>query len=373
MQPNNPKTIEILSMCGGDAVKASRMIRDNDLPFLSGNEKRRAKETRNGNVRRLLNICRENNIHILPLDSDDYPPLLKKIDDPPIVLFVKGNVRAVNSELTISAVGTKRPSEYSLYVTENITSTLSKVGAVMISGIAVGLDTAVHKACIKAKGPSVAILPCGILADYPKGDKDIKNDIIKNGGALVSELLPYTNASLYYFRPRDRIISGMSLGTIVLQAGEKSGALVTANLAFAQKREVFYIPPHDIFLKEYGGVKILYEHNAVPVFNVSDITDRLLKDKSDKKNVIEKIKTISPEAPVSRASDAPKETKKKEIPDNLSGDEKMLAEIIAKEEADIETLINKSGLSYENAINALTALELTGVIERQMNGIYILP
>ncbi len=375
MQPNNPKTNKILSMCGGDAVKASRTIRDKDLPFLSENEKRRASETRNGNVLRLLNICNENNIQILTLDSDDYPALLKEIENPPIVLFVKGDVSALKSELIISAVGTKRPSEYSLSVTENIIGTLSKVGAVMVSGNAQGLDTAVHRACIKAKGRSVAVLPCGILANYPKEDKDLKNDIIKNGGAVVSELLPYTNASLYYFRPRDRIISGLSLGTLVLQAGERSGALVTANLAFSQKREVFYIPPHDILSKEYGGAKILAYHNAAPVFDASDITESLLKNSIEKEAVFEKIKSMTPEKNEqvkSKPKEPPKEVKeeKPKIPENLSDDERKLAEIIIKEEADIESLISKSGFSYEDAISALTMLELSGVIERQMDGNY---
>lgn len=380
MQPNNPKTNKILSMCGGDAVKASRMIRDKDLPFLSENEKRRALETRNGNVMRLLNICNENKIHILTLDSDEYPSLLKKIEDPPIVLFVKGDISALNGELMISAVGTKRPSEYSLSMTENIIGTLSKIGAVIVSGNAEGLDTAVHRACIKAKGKSVAVLPCGILANYPKGDKDLKNDIIKNGGAVISELLPYTNANIYYFRPRDRIISGMSLGTIVLQAGEKSGALVTANLAFSQKREVFYIPPHDILSKEYSGAKILSYHYAVPVFDASDVTENLLKNSSEKEAVFEKIKNIKSEIREQVKSKPPetpkpqKEEKKKkpDIPKNLSDDERKLVEIIAENEADIETLINKCGLSYENAISALTMLELAGVVERQMDGNYII-
>ncbi len=378
MQPNNPKTNKILSMCGGDAVKASKTIRDKDLPFLSENEKRRANETRNGNILHLLDICNENNIQILTLDSDDYPALLKEIENPPIVLFVKGDVSALNSNLMISAVGTKRPSEYSLFVTENIIGTLSKVGAVIVSGNAVGLDTAIHRACIKEKGKSVAILPCGILANNPKEDKDLKNDIIKCGGAVVSELLPYTSTSLYYYRPRDRIISGMSLGTVVLQAGEKSGALVTANFASAQGREVFYIPPHDIFSKEYSGSKILSRHNAVPVFEVSDITDSLLKNSSEKETVFEKIKSIKPEK-IEQTKFKPKDPptppkkikkEKPEIPENLSNDERILVEIIAEEKADIEMLIDKSGLSYENAISALTMLELAGVVERQMDGNY---
>lgn len=378
MQPNNPKTNKILSMCDGDVVKASRTIRDDDLPCLSENEKKRALETRNGNVMRLMNICNENNIHILTLDSDDYPDLLKKIENPPIVLFVKGDVSALKSELIISAVGTKRPSEYSLNVTDSIIGMLSKIGAVLVSGNARGLDTAVHRACIKASGKSISVLPCGVLANYPKEDKDLRNDIIKNGGAVVSELLPYTSASLYYFRPRDRIISGLSQGTLVLQAGERSGSLVTANLAFSQDREVFYIPPPDIFSKEYAGVKILAYHNAAPVFDASDITECLLKSTVDKEAVYKKIKRMKSESreqtestfqkpPIMQYED---KKKKPEIPENLSDDERKLVGIIIEEETDIETLINKSGLSYESTISALTMLELAGVVERQMDGNY---
>ncbi len=378
MQPANPKTNYILSQCGGDATKASKAIRDEGLSYLTENEKRRAFETRNSAIQRVLNICEENGIRIITPDSAEYPPLLRNIENPPIVLFVKGSLSGLENELVISAVGTKKPSEYSLSTTDVLIGTLSKIGAVFVSGNADGLDNAVHKACIKAHGRSIAVLPCGILSDYPKGSKELKNEILENGGALISELFPYSSAAIGYFHLRNRIISGMSLGTIVLQAGEKSGALITANYALEQKREVFYIPPHDIFSKEYGGAKILSEQNAIPIFGCNDVVDRLLKNESSKTAVSRKISELEalnqkPEPPkkapkAKKSAEAPK--KKSEIPNDLSKEEKILAELILKSPANIDALMDKSGFDYETAISALTILELSDVITRQMDGNY---
>lgn len=382
MQPDNPKTNLILSQNGGDATKTAKAIRDENLSVLSDSEKRRAAETRNGAVIRILKICEENGIRIITLDSEEYPPLLKNIQDPPTVLFVKGSLAGLKDKLVISAVGTKRPSEYSLSVTETLIETLSKIGAVAVSGNAEGLDSAVHRACIKSHGRSIAVLPCGVLADYPKGGKELKNDIVKNGGAVISELLPYTNAFIGYFHRRNRLISGISAGTIILQAGEKSGSLSTANCAFSQNRTVFYIPPHDIFSKEYSGAAILAKQSAVPIFGISDITDNLLKSGSKKAVVSQKIKTLEFEAhkktsPPPKTDELPKPADAEtytapKIPDNLSAEEKTLADIIAKAPVDIDTLIDKSGLEYETAVGALTILELSGVIKRQMDGNYSL-
>ena len=381
MQPNNPKTNQLLSRYGGNATKTSTAIRDENLSCLSESEKRRAAETRNGAVQRVLKICGENGIRIITLDDSEYPPLLREIEDPPIVLFVKGSLSGLENELVISAVGTKRPSEYSLSVTDALIGTLSKIGAVIVSGNADGLDSAVHRACINARGRSIAVLPCGLLSDYPKGSQELRSEILENGGALVSELLPYTKASIGYFHQRNRIISGMSLGTIVLQAGEKSGSLITASLASEQKREVFYIPPHDIFSKEYSGAEILARQNAVPVFGCADIAEVLLKNGSTKTAVSRKIaeyETVKQPTPRVSTNDSKprknieeKNNKKSEIPDNLSAEEKTLAELIAKAPLDIDALIDKSGLDYETAVGALTVLELSGIITRQMDGNYI--
>lgn len=381
MQPDNPKTNRILSENGGDATKAAKAIRDDNLPILSDSEKRRAVETRNGAVQRVLKICADNDIHIITLDSENYPPLLKNIPDPPVVLFAKGSLKGLKDKLVISAVGTKRPSDYSVSAAEALIKTLSKIGAVAVSGNAGGLDSVVHQTCISCHGRSIAVLPCGILADYPKGGKELKNAIVDNGGALISELLPYTNAFIGYFRRRNRIISGMSEGTIVLQAGEKSGSLSTANCAFSQNRTVFYIPPHDIFSKEYSGAAILAKKNAIPVFDVSDITDNLLKDSSRIADISQKIKTLEFDEQKPQKPDKPQNPRKKEtakaeevveITENLSDEEKALVEIIKKAPVDIDALIDKSGLDYETAIDTLTVLELSKVIERQMDGNYAL-
>lgn len=276
MQPCNHKTIEILEHFDNNPEKAAAAIRDGRV-LLTENEKQRAKEVRNGAVREVLRICYDNGIKIITLDDEEYPPLLKNISDPPIVLFCAGDIKNLDGALTVSAVGTRNPSDYGIAVTKRIIPQLAKVGAVITSGLAVGIDAAVHKSCIDSGGRTIGVLACGIMVNYPAENMRLKREIVANGGAVISELLPFTKPSADYFQYRNRIISGLSLGTLVIEASEKSGALITANHACEQGREVFFIPPHDILAPRYMGVAALGRDGATPVFSYLDVLYPLLK------------------------------------------------------------------------------------------------
>lgn len=276
MQPYNRRTIEILEHFDYNAEKAAAAIRDGEV-LLTDDEKQRAKEVRNGAVREVIKLCSENDIKIITLDDEEYPSLLKNIDNPPIVLFCAGDLGKLDGELTVSAVGTRESSDYGISVTRQIIPQLVKVGAVITSGLAVGIDAAAHKSCIDSGGRTVGVLGCGILVNYPAKNAQLKREIIESGGAVISELLPFTKPSPDYFQHRNRIISGLSLGTLVLEADEKSGALITANHACEQGREVFFIPPHDIFSPRFMGVAALGRDGAVPVYSYLDILYSLLK------------------------------------------------------------------------------------------------
>lgn len=284
MQPYNRKTLEILERSDYNAEKAAAAIRDGQV-LLTDDEKKRAAETRNGSVREVLDICRKNGIRIITLNDNDYPMLLKSIDNPPIVLFCAGNLSGLDNALTVSAVGTRNPSSYSISVTRRIIPQLCEVGAVITSGLAVGIDYEVHKACINSGGRTIGVLGCGIMINYPADNAKLKREIIENGGAVISELLPYTRPSADYFQYRNRIISGLSKGTLVIEADEKSGALLTANHACEQGREVFYIPPHDILSPRFMGAASLGRDGAVPVFNYLDILCSLLSGEEFEKLV----------------------------------------------------------------------------------------
>ena len=276
MQPYNHKTIEILEQFDFNAEKTAAAIRDGEVS-LSEDEKLRAKQTRNGAVREVLKLCYDNGIKIITLDDKEYPALLRNIDNPPIVLFCAGNLNDLDSSLTISAVGTRKPSEYGIAVTRRIIPQLTKVGAVITSGLAVGIDAAAHKSCLNSGGRTIGVLACGILVNYPMENAGLKRGIVENGGAVISELLPFTRPSADYFQYRNRIISGLSLGTLIIEASDKSGALITANHACEQGREVFFIPPHDILSPRFMGVAALGRDGATPVYSYLDILYALLK------------------------------------------------------------------------------------------------
>ncbi len=278
MTPHNPKTTLILSQYDYNAKVAAQAVRDGEIPFLSEDEQRRAAEIRSGAVQNVLAACEEQNIDIITLDDERYPKLLRNIENPPIVLFCAGDISGLDDVFTLSVVGTRFASDYGFSVTKSLVSSLTKLGAVITSGLAVGLDSAAHKACLDAGGRTIGVCGCGILVDYPKGNGALKRKMVEQGGAVISELLPFTKPSSGYFQHRNRIISGLSLGTLVLEAGENSGCLLTVQHALEQGREVFAVPPHNILDARFAGTAALIRDGAVPVFSYIDIVRTLMKN-----------------------------------------------------------------------------------------------
>lgn len=277
MMPYNPKTTLILNEFNQNAKAAAKAIRDGEIHFLSDDEIKRSKEIRNNAVRSVMKTCAENNVQIITLEDERYPKLLKTIENPPIVLFVAGDISGLDEGFTLSVVGTRNASPYGYEITKDLISSVTRLGAVIISGLAIGLDSAAHTACLDAGGRTIGVCGCGIMVDYPKGNGALKRRIVDNGGAVISELLPFTNTFGEYFKHRNRIISGLSLGTLVLEAGEKSGCLLTAQHALDQGREVFAVPPHHISKARFSGTAILIREGAVAVFNYIDIVQALMK------------------------------------------------------------------------------------------------
>lgn len=400
MQPHNRRTNFILHNCGYDAIKAAGQIRDGNLLFLSENEKRRAREVRLGDVRKLVQLCADNNVRPVAIDDEEYPELLRHIEDPPIVLFVAGDLRGLNERLCISAVGTRKASEYGIKATKGICGALAERGTAIISGLAVGLDSAAHRACLDAGGKTVGVLGCGILVNYPADSAKLKRDIVDNGGAVISELLPNANSFPGYFHIRNRIISGLSHGTLVLEAGEKSGALLTAAHALEQGREIFCIPPHDIFSRDCAGVVPLLREGAVPVFGYDDIFNAFSLSNTGgnigtefAEKAVENAK--APKAPKmpgkepSQKPDKPKKPAKKSAkkteqpaqsntenkfdPERLSQLSEVEAEVIKllfEHPADEDRIIDKTGRDFAEIADVLTNLEIEGLIVRNMDGTF---
>ncbi len=390
MKPYNVKTNFILSKCEYNVETACRQIRDGKLPFLSDDEKRRAEEVRLKSVRELIRLCEENYVRIITLDDEEYPEALKNVENPPIVLFAAGSLAELNKRLTIAAVGTRNISEYGLKAAEYICGGLARLGVNIISGLAVGGDAAAHRACLDAGGRTVGVLGCGILVNYPAENANLKREIVSHGGAVVSELLPNTKSSAGYFNIRNRIISGMAHGTLVLEGSERSGSLLTAAHAAEQGREVFCIPPHDIMSPRFSGTAYLIRSGAVSVFSPSDVTDafgmaafeenpasgagKIIEYSAPKaKNHKESAKTAEKSDGKGRKSEKTKKERKTdnaEALEKLSPNEAVVLKLLFEKPADIDFLVEKIGADYSEMTEILTNLELCGFVTLSPDGFY---
>jgi len=187
-----------------------------------------------------LALCRQHEIAVLREASADYPRALSEIHDPPSVLFVRGQLKPADG-LAIAIVGTRHATSYGLRQAERLAGSLSRAGLTIISGLARGIDAAAHRGALAAGGRTLAVLASGVLCIYPPEHGQLADQVLAQG-ALVSEAPPRASPHGGTFPQRNRIISGMSLGVIVVEAGDRSGALITARHAMEQGREVFAVP-----------------------------------------------------------------------------------------------------------------------------------
>ncbi len=317
----------------------------------------------------IYKICEKNRWHIVTPSSSFYPTLLLELPDMPAALFVEGDCNALKSRVNIAFVGTRKASLYSKKIAYSLSYSISRAGAVIVSGGALGIDSASHEGALRAGGKTVAVLGCGLGTDYLQENAALRNEIAKSG-ALVSEFLPFAPASKYTFPIRNRIISGMSAGTVVIEAGERSGSLITANLALSQGREVFAVPG-DLTSSAYTGTNNLIRDGCIPVFEAKDIVrpfkfvypefklqdeDALLfeplTDESEK----------SEKAPVrdEKTNEAQPVVKRTDVA--LSQNAKKVYDVFGQTPLHIDEITEKSALSSAQVLAALTELELNGLI-----------
>ncbi len=386
MQPYNSKTNYILSQCGNDATQACRDIRDGKFPFLSENEKRRASEVRNGAVHEIMRTCAENNVRIITLDDEEYPKLLKCTEKPPVVLFTAGSLAGLNDRLSIAVVGARDVTEYSIKAANYLCEPLARAGAAIVSGLAVGSDTAAHRSCLNVKGRTIGVAACGILVNYPKESANLKREIVDSGGAIISELLPTARSFGAYFHERNRIISGLANGTLVIQAAESSGSLLTAAHAIRQERALFAVPPHDINSPVYRGNADLIREGALSAADPRDITDWFRKHSIDDEELLRKVAEITARIAAKKPPVSRKTKQREKVPENapqkvesvvdektlesLSESEAALLKLISAAPTDMDTLMDKVEMDFGELSEVLTNLEIGGHITRTPEGLY---
>jgi len=215
----------------------------------------------------------EYGIKVLLLSDDDYPKILKEINDPPAMLYVRGQIQPAD-ELAIGVVGSRKYTEYGERATEKIIRPLAQKKITIISGLALGIDTLAHKAAIEAGGRTIGVLGCGLDQIYPMSNVRLADQIIQGRGAIISEFPLGTPAYRSNFPMRNRIIAGLSIGTLVIEGAIASGSLITARAALDYNREVFAVPG-SIFSEASEGPNRLIQMGAKTVLDANDILQEL--------------------------------------------------------------------------------------------------
>ncbi len=223
----------------------------------------------------IIDWARREKCRLLVRGGSGYPAILNEIYDPPLILYCRGQVEVL--ELPgLAIVGTRRPTFYGLQMAQGLAFDLGKRDLVIVSGLARGVDAAAHRGCLEAKGRTVAVLGCGIDVVYPREHRQL-TQMIAESGALLSEFPPGTSPAPQNFPVRNRIISGMSLGTVIVEASEYSGSLITARLAMEQNREVFAVPGNLTSPQSFGP-NYLIKQGAKLVQIWRDIVEELPAD-----------------------------------------------------------------------------------------------
>lgn len=219
----------------------------------------------------IYNWCSDNGVGMLPYDSEYFPPQLRNIPSPPVMLYYLGLLPNIKNRFSVAIVGTRRISQYGARNAYTISSDLASAGTVIVSGMALGVDGVAHRAALDVDGYTIAVLGCGIDRVYPREHKNLYGEIIRRG-TVLTEFCPGAAPIAHNFPIRNRIISGMSTATVVIEADERSGALITAKDAKRQGRAVYALPGNVGALGSSGTNKLLLE-GAKMVTSALDILD----------------------------------------------------------------------------------------------------
>lgn len=287
------------------------------------------------------------NISVVTIKDENYPSLLKEIWNPPALLYYKGTLEK-EEKFSIAVVGTRKITSYGRQVTEKLVRELTLNGITIVSGMALGVDTIAHQTALSSGGKTIAVLGSGIDEGslYPAQNRYLASKIAESGGAVISEYPLGTISLPQYFPHRNRIISGLSLGTLVVEAAEESGALITAKYALDQNREVFAVPG-SIYNLFSAGPNNLIKMGAKPVTQTSDILETL--NLTQAANFIQSQKII-PE----------------------SQEEAKLLEFLSSEPIHIDKLIILSGLDVQKINSTLALMEMKGKVKNLGGMNYVL-
>ncbi|MFP4417620.1 MAG: DNA-processing protein DprA [Fibrobacterota bacterium] len=291
-----------------------------------------------------LRLAQKHGVEVITLDNKLYPGLLREIFAPPPVLYAKGRLDCFDSP-SIAVVGTRRPSSYGFQAAGQLVTELVRMHITIVSGLALGIDTCAHQKCVDNEAPTIAVLGCGIDRVYPSTNRALADRIVEKG-VILSEFSLGTAPEAFNFPRRNRIISGLSSGTLVVEAGQKSGALITADYANQQGRDV-YVVPGSIFSERSAGTHALLKNGAIPVRSAQDI--------------VENMTTLSLKNPPAGCALSSK------VEELLNESETAIVQELTADGVRLDQLSEATGKSINALMDTLLNLELRGFI-RQLPG-----
>jgi DNA processing protein len=279
---------------------------------------------------------RQAGIQVITLQDDDYPANLAAIDAPPPLLYVRGALHP-NDTWAVAVVGTRRATPYGREVAHSLARDLAAAGVTVVSGLALGIDAIAHKAALEAHGRTIAVLGSGVDQIYPSENRGLAQ-AITGCGALVSEYPYGTRPDANNFPPRNRIISGLSKGVVIVEAGERSGALITARFAGEQGRDVFAVPG-SILHPGSAGCNALIQQGATVLLSVNDVLDQL--------NLTHVVAQQAAHAAI-----------------EADPDERRLLEFLSREPCHVDDLVRASAMPAPQVAGLLTVMELKGLVRQ---------
>ncbi len=315
-----------------------------DVPFLTEeNVNALLDRNKRSETMGIMDALYRNGIKAITIKDPEYPDCLRNIYDPPIVLYYKGRLEI--RQLSIAVVGSRRATYYGKSVAERISAELAAYGINVVSGMARGIDSSAHRGALKGGGRTIGVMGCGLDIVYPPENKELAERITESG-ALVSEYVPGTAPLPANFPARNRIISGISQGVLVVEAGEKSGSLITVGYALEQGREVFAVPGNINSISSAGTNRLIKE-GARLVTSAEDILEEFnLIDNLNQKKEGERVKTVQ-----------------KSIFSALDEKERMIAECLLEGPMHIDLLVRQCKMEMQSLNTTLVMMELKGLVE----------
>ncbi|MBR3848409.1 MAG: DNA-processing protein DprA [Oscillospiraceae bacterium] len=310
---------------------------------------------------KILSDCQKEGIRIIPCTSKEFPKRLLEIPDCPTLLYAKGKELSLDDEPVIAVVGTRKASAQGRSAASKISAEIAASGGVLCSGMARGIDTIAMESALNAGGKVIGVLGCGLDICYPAENKNLMKQV-EFSGTILSEYPPKTPPDRFNFPKRNRIVSAISLGTVVIEAPEKSGALITARQALEQNRDVFAVPS-GIFEASARGSNNLIREGAVPILSGHDVMaeySHLFPDKINITTVTTKETDVAKATPELKESFALSD----EFLSHHSPDEQAILQAISADELRLDEIAAKCDIPIAKLLSLVTMLEIRGSIKK---------